>query len=278
MESRNNQKGASMRPVSTLHLQSYIDVLLGKTSIEKWRFGTGLDDSEKYFAALDIIRYGVEEVLKWTPQEVIRHMTPYIARSLHWDAIFKRQLIPDESFVRYDIEDDHDRIIMEAINYRHLMSLCYPDQITFNFGEEAVEEYRRIMNAKRINADGGNAELDRFRRDYVLSTGVHRNEILSALFKVIVFDYVFPELDNKVVEEMGIAYALYSTFANTTKINSIYIRAGMYDIFKRSYPRFYDMLCEFYSFLQVEDDLFWRKVFSIEAIMSGAKKKHEGKY
>ena len=261
-----------MQPISTIHLQSYIDVLIGKTPVDQWRFGTGLEDHEKLAAALDIIRYGVEGVLKWTPQDVINHMTPYIARKLYWDVLFRRDLIPDESFVRYHVESQDGRVLMDAINYRHLMSLCYPDTIKFNYGEEAVAEYRRIMEAKAINRDGGKAEMDRFRRDFVLSTGIHRTEILAALFRVVVFEYVVPSLDTDIVEENGIAYALYSVFSDVTRINRIYDRAGMKVIFEKSYPRFYDMLCDFYRYLGVEDDLFWRKVFSLEAMMSQAKK------
>ena len=267
-----------MKPVSTIHLQSYIDVLLGKTPVNKWIFGVGLEDErEKRAAALDIIRYGVEEILKKKPREAVECLNQDIARRLHWDTLFERDLIPDDGYVRYHVVGDHRNIIMDDINYKHLMHLCYPREVPFDFGEEAVAYYYTILNAKQLNDEGGNVRIDRFRKNFILNAGAHRSEVLSAFLKIIVSDYVVPMLEMKTVDEMGIAYCLYQTFADNQKINEIYEKAQMYDLFRRSYPRFYDMLCEFYAYLGVEDDLFWRKVFALESIMSGAKKKYDGR-
>ena len=71
-------------------------------------------------------------------------------------------------------DDFNQSPIMDDINYKHLMHQCYPTEVPFSFAEEAVNDYYKIVEAKRRNEEGGSARVDRFRRNYVINAGKHR--------------------------------------------------------------------------------------------------------
>ena len=254
------------RSKSFANLRSYQDLLMGRLPVKDFKWKPLLnEDYSNEQAGLDLIRYGVEDVLGWTPQQVIQHMTPHIARTLHWDMLFARQIVCGEAYIHFDYKErgstSSDLVNLQQINWRFLMHLCYPREIPFSFVSEAIKQYRSIYNAKMMANLGMQPDFTkRFGHDFLASTGRYQDAICSALVRIVVNEHVLPILEPS---KWGTAHDLYKFFSNHTQATNVMRRAALYDLMKVRYATFYDMLCQHYDDLQVEDDFFWRKVYGL---------------
>lgn len=253
---------------SYVNLRSYQDLLLGKTSDRHFRWKPYPDDEHiEVQAALDIIRYGVEDILHWTPYQVIQHMTPYIARTLHWDMLFARGIIKGEAFIHFEFKEKDSRspdaVDLQQSNWRYLMHLCYPKDVPFSFAGEAVREYRAICQAKRMSERGLETNrAKRFSRDFIGSAGRYQEAISAALVTIIVKEYALPVISPT---GRGTAHDLYRFFADPSRSRAALKRSELYAVMRKRYVSFYEMLCLYFDDLYIEDDPFWRKVYALSS-------------
>lgn len=250
----------------TIALTEYQEVLVGKRT--DWRIIGYKTPAQKQDAAIAIIKYGIEHILQWTPQEAVEHMTPYIAEKLMWGILFQRGMIQDDGIARYMMNGRGMSNDLSKINWKHLMSLCYPDVIHFSQEAEAINEYHRIIAARNLNENGATVKYTRFAKDFLENAGDHREAITSGIFRTFIQEFVVPEMEHT---NKGDAHDLFKAFSDSSQMNKLFKRAGLYPIFRNQFIMPYDLLVRYFykvfGFYAEEDPdtYFWLRVYGLRA-------------
>lgn len=140
-----------------------------------------LSDDEKERDALSVVRYIVENVLGWTPEEAMVHITTDIGRRLRMDALLKYVDSPME--------------VMLSEDYRWLIHKAYPSQTRYDTQEPLFNMYHKIISG----------EIKRFPRNFFM--GKDGRKKASALFR----DYISRNIPAGSISEL---YDIFSNSAN----------------------------------------------------------------
>lgn len=151
-----------------------------------------LSDGEKERDALSLTRYIVENVLGWTPEEAMVHITTDIGRRLGMNELFKYVDSPMEVRLSED--------------YRWLIHRAYPTQTRYDTQEPLFNLYHKIIAG----------EIKRFPRNFFM--GKDGREKASALFR----DYISRNIPAKSIGE------LYRIFSNNADGWNILRNAHLY--------------------------------------------------
>lgn len=138
-----------------------------------------LSNNEKERDALSLTRYIVEEVLGWTPEEAMAHITADIGRRLGMDSLLRYVDSPMEVKLSED--------------YRWLIHKAYPLQTRYDEQEPLFKLYHKIMNG----------EIKRFPRNFFI--GKDGRKKASVLFR----DYISRNIPAGSISE------LYRIFSNS---------------------------------------------------------------
>ena len=151
-----------------------------------------ISDDEKERDALSLTRYIVEDVLGWTPEEAMAHITTDIGRRLGMDSLLKYVDSPMEVKLSED--------------YRWLIHQAYPSQTRYDTQEPLFNLYHKIMAG----------EIKRFPRNFFM--GKDGRKKASALFR----DYISRNIPAGSISE------LYRIFSNSADGWNILRNAHLY--------------------------------------------------
>lgn len=112
-------------------LYEYEELILGKRKIFSNSFFNSTQiNSEANIS--EVLRFGFEIFLKWTPEEAFRYITPEIAKRMKFDVLFPYMNLPCE----IDIEKD----------LFYLAYLAYPKRIKLNRADLVLKVYRGLLD------------------------------------------------------------------------------------------------------------------------------------
>lgn len=116
-------------------IYEYEQILLGKNKAFVANFGTNLEQNEKII--VNLWRYVVEELLHWTPQEAVEYLTMETVEQLHLQNTIKKIKTPMG--------------ISKSQLPKYVLSLCYPEQVSYSMREQVIDEYTRVLSSNNGN-------------------------------------------------------------------------------------------------------------------------------
>lgn len=126
----------------------YDDVLIGKIPyVDSYNFYGSSPGGPNELKALSCIRYALEKILEWTPEEVIARFDRYMIRLMRLDKII--------TYIDYPIEVLYG-------DPKYILSLLYPDRVHLNAKKLAEKIYKRVLDA----SDDADGPLKQFPREY----------------------------------------------------------------------------------------------------------------
>jgi len=149
--------------------------------------------------ALAVVRYAVNDILQWTPQEAMDCMTVDIARQLRLDVIAK--------YVNYPAD------LSRSKDYAWLIHRAFPEETTYDISREAVQLYERVLRGelsrfpKRIfNGENGAKKLSILLRVYI------SNNIPSASVDELYAIFGDPATGNARLHEAKLYYPCHENY------------------------------------------------------------------
>lgn len=138
----------------------YDDTLIGRIpNIDSYNFYGPEPGGANERKALDCIRYALEDVLEWSPDEVILKFDDYIIRIMKLEKLI--------SYISYPVEIPYG-------NIKYILSLLYPDKVHINrerIVEETFEQVLESARRKELTKGSDNEErLKQFPREYFSGT------------------------------------------------------------------------------------------------------------
>lgn len=134
----------------------YDDSLIGRVPyIDAYNFYGPNPGGANERKAIACIRYALEVVLQWTPEESILKFDDYIIREMKLDKII--------SYIDFPIEVPYG-------NAKYILSLLYPDKVKIDQQKLIEETFQSVLDAGKRNVDeSGDRYSDRlkqFPREY----------------------------------------------------------------------------------------------------------------
>lgn len=183
--------------------------------------------------ALAVVRHIITNILGWTPQEAIDHMTGEIIDMLRIDRLAAYVIYPTDVYEKDDRRD----------GYPWLISRAFPGKTSYNMRDQLLKVYEKVKNR----------ELKQFPR-YTFR-GQDRDKKLS----ILLCDYISKNIPSGSVQD------LYKAFSTPEKGNVILRKACLYYPYKDYYetPLLYlhialgdradDFLFNYYYFINTYD-------------------------
>ena len=153
--------------------------------------------------ALAVLRYIIKNMLGWTPQEAMDHMTGEIIDMLRIDKLAEYVAYPVDVSERDDRRD----------GYPWLISLAFPGKTTYNMRNQLLRVYEKVKSG----------ELEQFPR--YLFRGPDRDKKLS----ILLCDYISKNIPSGSIED------LYDVFSDQGRGNAILRKAYLYYPCKECY-------------------------------------------
>lgn len=111
-------------------LYEYEQILVGNAKDFKVSFNTaGSTEIKKKIVAV-VWRYAIEKILKWTPLEALELLNIDIIKSLKLNVAMRHIDLKVDAKSNYSL--------------RQLLNVVYPNEISYNFEDEAISEFKRI--------------------------------------------------------------------------------------------------------------------------------------
>jgi hypothetical protein len=132
------------------------DVLIGRASaVDTSHFYGVAAGGANEAKALGCIRYIIEKVLHWSPEEAIRKFDAYIIRITKLESLISK--------IQYPVE-------VPAGNPKYILSLLYPSLVHIDQRTLVEQTFAEVLEAGRRNPSGEEKEdgksLKQFPRDY----------------------------------------------------------------------------------------------------------------
>ena len=138
----------------------------------------------------NIWRYAVTKLLKWTPEQAVKNLTPEIVKMLHLDLTFSGlDFNAESSFIT---------------DYRFVLQYAFPDRITFNLRDQAILAYERAAKEGRFK---NNKTAQRLPKNFF--TDEFGKDRSSFVLNYLLDKYMFGSMTLK---------EIYDAFANKTYI------------------------------------------------------------
>lgn len=197
-------------------LESEADVLeTGNEQLRREREKKIKDTKER--CALAIIRYAIESILGWTPQEAVDSLTTDIMKQLYLDKVASYVQSPKDG--------------VKPSDYGWLISMAFPNEVAFDVVEHTLSVYEKVKSG----------EISRYpKRFFDGDDGFYR---LGVLLK----DYISKNIPAGSVGE------LYQIFSDSAAMNVVLHEASLYS----AYHEFFDTPLEYlHDALGAEGDDF----------------------
>ena len=146
----------------------YDDTLIGRTPcVNAYNFYGPKPGGANERKALECIRYALEKVLGWTPEEAVQKFDAYIIRIMKLESLV--------AYISFPIE-------VPCGNVRYILSLLYPGLVRVSQEKLVEETFEAVLESARkkeaARKSGGTVEeehLKQFPREYFSGTdGFHR--------------------------------------------------------------------------------------------------------
>ena len=164
--------------MDTLYID-YDDTLIGRTPyVDAYNFYGPEPGGANERKALGCIRYALEKVLGWTPEEAVQKFDAYIIRVMKLDRMV--------SYIDFPVEVPYG-------NVRYILSRLYPGLVRINREKLVEETFEAVLeSARRKEAakEAGNADTERlkqFPREYFSGTDGFRR--FACCIKYIIENY-----------------------------------------------------------------------------------------
>ena len=180
--------------------------------------------------ALAVVRYAVSNILGWSPEDAMNHLTIDIIEKLHFDRVAKYIIYPP------DINRNDDR----KEGYPWMIHKAFPSDTKYDMREQLLRIYKLVRSG----------ELKQFPR--YMFRGEDRDRKLAILLS----DYISRNIPAEDIED------LYRLFSDPVRGNRILRKAKLFYAYKDFYesPMLYLHLSLgneangfFYNFYQYED-------------------------
>lgn len=143
--------------------------------------------------AFAIVRYGVKNVLGWSPQDAVDHITPEIAKELGFDILAAK-------YVEFPKDLDNRK------DYDWLVHMAFPSETKYDMEKDILELYRKVLAG----------EIKAFpRRTFKGENGRYK-------LTVLLNDYISKNIPFTDTE------SLYRIFGNTARGNETLKKAKLY--------------------------------------------------
>ena len=138
----------------------YDDSLIGRIPyVDAYNFyGTEAGGANEK-KALDCIRYAIEKILEWTPDEAVLKFDSYIIRIMRLDKLL--------SYINFPVE-------VPFGNPRYILSLLYPGKVRLNRERLVEETFEAVLESarkkKELKGTEDEERLKQFPREYFSGT------------------------------------------------------------------------------------------------------------
>lgn len=153
--------------------------------------------------ALAVVRYAVQCLLRWSPQDAAEHLTPEIIQMLRFDEVAKYVIYPP------DLSKSDDR----ASGYRWLLHRAFPSEVGYDIKFHALSIYDQVRTGK----------LNQFPR--YLFRGPDSKKKLA----IMLCDYISRNIPAYDMED------LYRRFSNPIEGARILKKASLYYAYKEMF-------------------------------------------
>ena len=141
-------------------LIDYDDSLIGRIPyVDAYNFYGPEPGDANEKKALSCIRYALEKILEWTPDESVLKFDDYIIRIMKLERII--------TYIDFPVEVPYG-------SPRYILSLLYPDKIHLDQEKLAIEIFQSVLDSARKKAesgqDGKKERLKQFPREYFSGT------------------------------------------------------------------------------------------------------------
>lgn len=146
-----------------MELHDYDDLLLGvqKKITSFYTQDSGRNNAGNEAIALSIVRYAIEKILQWTPEEAAKKFDKYMIHVMKLDKII--------TYIRYPVEIQGE----EAL---YILSKLYPNTVRLSPRQIVEIQYRHVLDDHR-----------QFPRDYFVGTeGFYR---YCVCFRYLFYNY-----------------------------------------------------------------------------------------
>lgn len=134
----------------------YDDSLIGRIPyVDAYNFYGPEPGGANEKKALACIRYVLEKILKWDPDESILKFDDYIIRIMKLDKII--------TYIDFPVEVPYG-------NPRYILSLLYPDKIYIDQEKLVEEVFRSVLESAKLKREGETDRLKQFPREYFSGT------------------------------------------------------------------------------------------------------------
>lgn len=110
-------------------IPEYEEILCGiryQFSFRHFSFGEATNEK----IALQVMKYAIEKLLKWTPEQAFCFFTPDIVRKMKLEPLLK--------YIRFPCELSH-------LDTDYIVSMLYPKQVTYPFQKRVIEVYKKVL-------------------------------------------------------------------------------------------------------------------------------------
>lgn len=134
----------------------YDDSLIGRIPyVDAYNFYGPEPGGANEKKALACIRYVLEKILEWDPDEPILKFDDYIIRIMKLDKII--------TYIDFPVEVPYG-------NPRYILSLLYPDKIYIDQEKLVEEVFRSVLESAKLKREGETDRLKQFPREYFSGT------------------------------------------------------------------------------------------------------------
>ena len=118
--------------LNKLLINEYENVLLGNVNgISPQMFSAAAHLAEE--EAVELLKYIVEEILRWKPEEFAMRLDKDLVEKMKWNDIISHIHFPQEVN------------LFEELDYTYLAVKLYPKEVVYNFRENVINVYRRML-------------------------------------------------------------------------------------------------------------------------------------
>lgn len=138
----------------------YDDTVIGRIEVlDSYNFYGSAPGGANEKQALDIIRYAIEKILAWTPDDAVLKFDSYMIRIMNLEKVI--------SYIRYPVEVPYG-------SPRYILSLLYPEKVHLDWEKLVGEVFEDVLESARRKEQSKGTDkvetLKQFPREYFSGT------------------------------------------------------------------------------------------------------------
>ena len=187
-------------------IHRYENLLLGKThpsgsGNRKNQFYLSGTAEEKSNAAKMLVRFGVRDLLRWTPQEAVDHISKKIMSLMCFDVLMR--------YIKFPTDLD------PSVDFDYMIALCFPNEVRYDVRRQVVRLRERIERNELKKFPKNIFDGERGRQKAAILLNAFISEKISAKDTTDLYrQFANIAKMNRMLKEYGIDYVcscLYNT-------------------------------------------------------------------